>query len=101
MIKLFKRGIKKARKKVAVGLAAMVALVASATSAMASPPPGLDFGSGDFDFSLADVVATAWNFLGIFPVWVQLVLGIILASTLIGFILWIFSKLPKYRTRSQ
>lgn len=87
-------------KMVAMAAAAMVGLSAMGTSASASTPPDLsvDFGTADFGFNLMDVMTTAFNFVKSLNWIVVLVIGLVIAPTLFGAVIWLFKKLPKFRS---
>lgn len=81
---------------------AIVALMALPMSAGAAAPQdqSIDFGNGGFTFSLADIMTSAWNFISGFNMYVILILALILVPTLVGFVIWLMSKLPKFRKAS-
>lgn len=52
----------------------------------------VDFSGVTMPFSIADMIKTAFSFLGIFDTWVLLGLGILFSGIIVGFIFWILSK---------
>lgn len=71
-------------------------------SAFASPPSNvIDFSTGTgFGFSLMDIVNSAWSFIGQFDTYTIFILALILVPTLVGFVIWIVSKAPKFNKKS-
>lgn len=74
--------------------------VASSASASGGGSEAIDFGSGGFSFSLADIMTSAWNFIAGFNTYVILILALILVPTLVGFVIWLMSKVPRFRKSS-
>ena len=57
---------------------------------------GVDFSStGGLGLSVTDVIETGFSFMGLFDTYTMLVLGIIFAPVAIGFIIWLWRKLPR------
>lgn len=94
MLKLFKR-----KKITSLMLMATLALAALPMSASAAAQE-IDFGSGGFTFQLADIMGSAWNFIEQFNTYVILILALILVPTLVGFVIWLMSKVPRFRRSS-
>lgn len=93
MFKLFKR-----KKITSLMLMAILAMAALPLSASAAPPSQeIDFGSGGFTFQLADIMGSSWNFIEQFNTYVILILALILVPTLVGFVIWLMSKVPRFR----
>lgn len=84
------------KKPKAMLLAMVAAFVAVPASAGASSQE-IDFGSGGFTFQLSDVMGSAWNFIEQFNTYVILALALIIVPTLVGFIIWLVSKVPRFR----
>lgn len=85
------------KKTVALALM-MVTMLTFATSSFAAPPAqDIDFGSGGFTFSLSDIMTSSWSFISGFNTYVILILALILVPTLVGFVIWLMSKVPKFR----
>lgn len=93
--------IGKNRKKrmLATAFMAVFALMILPFSASASAPPSneLEFGSGGFSFDIGDIIGSAWNFIAGFDDYVLLILALIVVPTLVGFVIWLMSKLPRFR----
>lgn len=100
----FLKGIgRKFSKKVAtMTVMAMAMMVAVASSAFASPPDNsIDFSTTTgLDINVVDVVKTGFSFMNMFNTYTMLVLGIIFAPVAIGFIIWIWGKLPRLGKKS-
>lgn len=89
---LFKKLLKKPIALLSAAL--MVAMSAMATSASAAP---IDFTTaGTLTVDPVDVVKTGFSFVGLFDQYTLLVLGVIFAPVAIGFIIWLWRKLPKF-----
>lgn len=52
----------------------------------------VDFSGATMPFSVADMVKTAFSFLGMFDTWTLLGLGIVFAGVIVGFIFWVVQK---------
>jgi len=75
-------------------------MLAVSAIAMAAMPTvgaaGIDFSTNTATLpDVKDVVSTGFSFMGMFDTYTMLVLGIIFAPVAIGFILWLWRKLPK------
>lgn len=81
------------------GILAMMALAvvmsfAVPGAALAAP---IDFSTTDgVNVTVTDVVGTGFSFMNMFDQWTLLILGIIFAPVAIGFLIWLFRKLPRY-----
>ena len=96
MLKLIKR-----KKSLSLVMTAILALAALPLSASAAPPSQeISFGSGGFTFQLSDIMGSAWNFIEQFNTYVILILALILVPTLVGFVIWLMSKVPRFRRSS-
>lgn len=73
-------------------LGGTTALAALAPAAGAAP---IEFTGQSLNVDVADVVSTGFNFANLFNEYTLLVLGIMLAPVLIGFIIWLWGRLPK------
>lgn len=95
----------KVKKRMGLLLGAMVAIMALAIpmSASAAPSPEpIDFSSTTgFGVTVPEIIDSAWSFIAEFDTFTMLVLAIMLVSTLVGFIIWLVSKLPKFRKSSS
>lgn len=81
------------KKLAAVLAASMVAVVGLASSASAAP---IDFStSSGIDVAPTDVIETGFSFAAMFDTWTMLILGLIFAPVGIGFLIWLFRKLPR------
>lgn len=99
LLKLFLKG----KKKVGLLLTAMVlAFVAPMAVGAAPPDNSIDFSTTDgFGVSIMDIINTAWSFIAQFDTFTMLILAVIIVPTLIGFIIWLVSKMPKFRKTSS
>lgn len=68
------------------------AIAALAPAAGAAP---IEFTGVSTGLNVADAVGTGLNFMGIFGEWTYLVLGVIIAAAVIGFIVWLVNMIPK------
>lgn len=76
-----------------MAIAGMVAALVVPASAMAAP---IDFSTTDgIGVGVEDVIGTGFSFMGMFDTWTMLVLAIIFAPVAIGFLIWLFRKLPR------
>lgn len=83
----------KSKKVGALSLMALGAIAALPVSASAAP---IDFATTTgIDVTPADVVSTGFSFANMFGPYTTLVLGIIFAPVGIGFIIWLWNKLPR------
>lgn len=74
---------------------AMIALVAALPTGAGAAP--IDFSStGGVDISTTDIVETGFSFTSMFGEHTMLILGVMFAATAIGFIIWLWRKLPKF-----
>lgn len=91
------------KKKAGLALTAMVAVLALAVPVSAAPPDNsIDFSTTDgFGVSIMDIINTAWSFIAQFDTFTMLILAVIIVPTLIGFIIWLMSKMPKFRKTSS
>lgn len=86
-----------AKAKMMAAATAVMAL-ALPVSAQASTPPStaIDFsGTAGLDVGVTDVVSTGFSFMNMFGQYTTLVLGVLFAPVAIGFVIWIWKKLPK------
>lgn len=89
------------KKPKAVLLAMITAFLAvPAAAGASSPDQSIAFDNGGFSFQLSDIMTTAWNFIGQFNPYLILILALILVPTLIGLIIWLVKKAPRFRTSS-
>lgn len=80
-------------KASALALTAMMAVAAIPGTVGAAP---IDFtNTGTLNVPVTDVVKTGFSFMGLFDEYTMLVLGVIFAPVAIGFVLWLWKKLPK------
>lgn len=87
-------GKKKVIASVAIVGAAMMAMAGSAFATTTSN--AVDFSStGGLGIDVADVVSTGFSFAKLFNSYTTLIVAIIMAPVLIGFIVWLFKKMPK------
>lgn len=96
--------LSKVKKRMGLFLGAMVAVMALAIpmSASAASPAPIDFSStAGFGVTVPEIIDSAWSFIAQFDTFTMLVLAIMLVSTLVGFIIWLVSKLPKFRKSSS
>lgn len=93
----------KKNKMVSMVTMAMMALMALPVAASASPPTNvIDFSQGTgFKFGIMDIINSAWSFVAQFDTYTIFVLALLVVPTLIGFVIWIISKLPKFRKTSS
>lgn len=96
---MFKRFKSFLSKKMGVAMMAMTAIMAvMAVGASASTDQSIDFsGSTGFSFTLQDILNTAWSFIAQFNSYLILICALILVPTLIGIVIWLMSKAPKFR----
>jgi len=81
------------QKRAALALMALAAMAALPVSASAAP---IDFSTTTgVNVSPTDVIETGFSFMGLFDTYTMLVLAIIFAPVAIGFIIWLWRKLPK------
>lgn len=83
------------QRKAAVVMTAAIALIAALPTAVGAAPIDFSTTTG-LTVSTTDVVATGWSFANMFGSWTMLVLGIIVAPVVIGFVIWLMRKLPKF-----
>lgn len=86
------------QKTTAMALLAMTALAALpvSASAAAAPTGPIDFSTTTgINVSTTDVVSTGFSFANMFGPYTMLVLGIMFAPVGLGFIIWLWGKLPK------
>lgn len=89
-LKLFQKLASKT--KLGTMMAALVLALALPVSAYAAP---VDFSGTSLNIDPMDVIATGFNFMTQFNTYTTIVLGIMFAPVAIGFILWLWAKLPK------
>lgn len=95
---MFKKLFQKGKKKSVAMFAMMMALFAVAAIPASASSQAIDFsGSTGFSFSLTDIMNSAWSWIGQFNTYVIFVLALILVPALVGFILWIVSKVPRFK----
>lgn len=85
------------------GATSAVAVSAFAGGASASTPPSqaVDFSSmSGLTVDPLDVVSTGFSFMRMFDNYTVIVLGLIFAPVAVGFVLWLWSKLPRMGKRS-
>lgn len=91
------------KNKKSLGVLSALALVLGALPTSASAAGGggqtytVDFSGGGFQFTLSDIMTTAWNFISQFNLYVVLILALIIVPTLVGFVIWLMSKVPRFR----
>lgn len=79
---------------------AAVGIVATATVPAAAYAAPVDFSAaGGLGVSPADVVATGFNFASLFNDYTTLVLGILFAPVMVGFVIWVVRKIPRLGSR--
>lgn len=98
MKRIFSNMSKKVRATVMMLAFALFMIPVSAGAS--SPDQTIDFGTGGFTFALSDIMGSAWNFIEQFNTYVILTLALIVVPTLVGFIIWLVSKLPRFRKSS-
>lgn len=88
----------KVSNKVALVVATVSAAVAVVpVSASAATGGGIDFSTTTgIQVAPTDVVSTGFSFANMFGPYTTLVLGVIFAPVAIGFIIWLWRKLPKF-----
>lgn len=99
MIKsLFSKG----KKKVALLFTAMLAMVMLPMAVGAEPPSQvIDFSdSTGFSFNLMDIINTAWGFIAQFNFFIIFIAAMILFPSLVGIIIWLARKIPKFGGKS-
>lgn len=87
-------------KSKAVGMVslAIAAVMALPVAAGAAP---VDFSTTTgLQIEPTDVIGTGFSFMGMFDAYTMIVLGIIFAPVAIGFVLWIWGKLPRLGKKS-
>lgn len=86
------------KKAVAMFTLAMAAIAVAAVPVGAAP---VDFSTTTgIAITPTDVIGTGFSFMGMFDQYTMIVLGIIFAPVAIGFVIWIWNKLPKLGKRS-
>mgnify|MGYP001293290461 CR=1 FL=1 len=85
---------KKLRGKMAGILTAAIAVFAAVPSVVGAAP--MDFSTQEVGIDVNDVVGTGFSFMNMFGQYTMLVLGVIFAPVAIGFIIWLWKKLPKF-----
>lgn len=98
-----KAKVKAWKTSIVTSAVAVMAVAALPVAAFASPPPSsaIDFtASGSPTIAVTDVVKTGWNFMNMFGPYTMLILGVIFAIFGISFIIWLWGKLPKMKTKS-
>lgn len=79
---------------------AAAGVVAAATVPAAAYAAPIDFtGAGSLGVTPADVIGTGFNFIALFDSYYALVLGLIFAPVLVGFVIWILRKIPRLGSR--
>jgi hypothetical protein len=82
------------KKKLAYfAFVALMALAALPTTAGAAP---IDFTGTTVGVSVTDVTSTGVSFMNIFGDYTMLILGVIFAPVIIGFVIWLMKKMPKF-----
>lgn len=82
-------------KSKAVGMVSMAIAAVMALPVAAGAAP-VDFSTTTgINVTPTDVIGTGFSFMGMFDEYTMIVLGIIFAPVAIGFIVWIWRKLPK------
>lgn len=92
----FFKGIK--NKLAAVTTLTMALAVSAFAGAAAASPPSqaVDFSNmSGLTVDPLDVVSTGFSFMRMFDNYTVIVLGLIFAPVAVGFVLWIWGKLPK------
>jgi hypothetical protein len=82
------------KKKLAYfAFAALMAIAALPTAAGAAP---IDFTGTTTGVSVTDVTSTGISFMNIFGEYTMLILGVIFSPVIIGFLIWLMKKMPKF-----
>lgn len=95
---MFKKLLKKGKAQVYALMAAVTAMVAVPGAAMAAP---IDFSTTPgLGVSVTDVVGTGMSFANMFNDYTMLILAVIMAPVAVGFLIWLWRKLPRFGGRS-
>lgn len=91
MKKFFAKKEKQKKGKTLLGILGGTGAIAALAPAAGAAP--IDFTNQTLDVSVTDVVATGFNFANMFNDYTLIVLGVIFAPILIGFVIWLFGKI--------
>lgn len=92
---MLKKLVNKMKTKAFLATGAGTAVVASALPGVSSAN-AITFGTNTLDVSASDVVSTGFNFANMFGEYTTLILGVMIAPVVVGFIVWLWRKLPKF-----
>lgn len=67
----------------------------------AIPAKVTDFSTLELPFTVAGMIQTALNFLGLFPTWILLVLGVLFSSALIYIVMLLIDRVRKKETEKE
>lgn len=99
MKKIFQRFKAKHETKTNKGKTAIAAIGGTGLVAALAPAVGaapIEFTGQKLDVDIGDVIGTGFNIANMFGPYTVVILAFIIAPVLVGFLIWLFSKIKKH-----